>query len=47
LRHGDGGHVQHGAYTLETVTPQGERVYTRIDSIQTGVPYDADLSEAG
>jgi D-arabinitol 4-dehydrogenase len=36
--------TQHGAYTLETVTPQGERAYTRITSIQTVVPYDLDLS---
>ncbi|MDO8778773.1 MAG: mannitol dehydrogenase family protein [Burkholderiaceae bacterium] len=36
--------AQHGAYTLETVTPQGERSYTRITSIQTVVPYDRDLS---
>jgi hypothetical protein len=47
VRPGDGGHVQQGAYTLDIVTPQGERVYTRIDSIQTVVPYDADLTEAG
>ncbi|WP_198674799.1 D-arabinitol 4-dehydrogenase [Rhodoferax ferrireducens] len=36
--------AQHGAYTLETVTPQGEHAYTRITSIQTVVPYDPDLS---
>ncbi|MDO8250089.1 MAG: mannitol dehydrogenase family protein, partial [Rhodoferax sp.] len=36
--------AQHGAYTLETVTPQGERSYTRITSIQTVRPYDPDLS---
>ena len=35
--------AQHGAYTLETVTPQGERAYTRITSIQTVVPYDTAL----
>ena len=36
--------AQHGAYTLETVTPQGERTYTRITAIQTVVPYDPALS---
>jgi D-arabinitol 4-dehydrogenase len=36
--------AQGGAYTLETVTPQGECTYTRITSIQTVVPYDAELS---
>jgi D-arabinitol 4-dehydrogenase len=30
---------QHGAYTLETVTPQGVHHYTRVESIQTVVPY--------
>lgn len=35
---------QQGEYTLETVTPQGERTYTRITSIQTVVPFDAALS---
>ncbi|MEO8121561.1 MAG: D-arabinitol 4-dehydrogenase, partial [Rhodoferax sp.] len=35
--------AQHGAYTLETVTPQGERTYTRITSIQTVLPYDPTL----
>lgn len=35
--------AQHGAYTLETVTPQGERSYTRIGSIQTVLPYEPDL----
>ena len=34
---------QNGIYTLETVTPQGERKYNRISSIQTVVPYDANL----
>ncbi len=34
---------QHGTYTLETVTPQGERAYTRITSIQKVIPYDPDL----
>jgi len=36
--------AQHGAYTLETVTPQGERAYTRITSIQTVVRHDPMLS---
>jgi D-arabinitol 4-dehydrogenase len=36
--------AQQGAYTLETVTPQGERSYTRITSIQTVVRYDPLLS---
>ncbi|PXW99211.1 D-arabinitol 4-dehydrogenase [Sphaerotilus hippei] len=34
---------QGGAYTLETVTPQGERRYQRIQSIRTVVPWTADL----
>lgn len=36
--------AQQGAYTLETVTPQGERSYTRITSIQTVVRFDPMLS---
>ena len=36
--------AQGGAYTLETVTPHNERSYTRITSIQTVVPFDAELS---
>jgi D-arabinitol 4-dehydrogenase len=36
--------AQNGAYTLETVTPQGERTYTRIMSIQTVVRHDPMLS---
>ena len=36
--------AQGGAYTLETVTPDGVRDYTRITSIQTVVPYDSGLS---
>jgi D-arabinitol 4-dehydrogenase len=36
--------TQGGAYTLETVTPHNERSYTRITSIQTVVPFDAELS---
>jgi len=35
--------AQGGAYTLETVTPQNQRTYTRISSIQTVVPYTPDL----
>ncbi|TXT39886.1 MAG: D-arabinitol 4-dehydrogenase [Comamonadaceae bacterium] len=35
--------AQHGAYTLETVTPHNERSYTRISSIQTVLPYTPDL----
>jgi D-arabinitol 4-dehydrogenase len=30
---------QNGAYTLETVTPQGVHSYMRVESIQTVVPY--------
>ena len=30
---------QQGAYTLETVTPQGVHHYTRVESIQTVLPY--------
>jgi D-arabinitol 4-dehydrogenase len=36
--------AQGGAYTLETVTPQGERSYTRIASIQRVVSYQDDLA---
>jgi D-arabinitol 4-dehydrogenase len=36
--------AQGGAYTLETVTPQGERSYTRITSIQRVLPYQEDLA---
>ena len=36
--------AQGGAYTLETVTPGGERSYTRIGSIETVVPYEPELS---
>ncbi len=36
--------AQGGAYTLETITPQGERSYTRIESIQQVVPYQDDLA---
>ncbi|MDR7307067.1 D-arabinitol 4-dehydrogenase [Rhodoferax saidenbachensis] len=37
--------AQSGAYTLETVTPQGERSYTRIESIQKVIPYRDDLAD--
>ncbi|WP_439114939.1 D-arabinitol 4-dehydrogenase [Hydrogenophaga sp.] len=36
--------AQGGAYTLETVTPQGERSYTRITSIDRVLPYQPDLA---
>ncbi|HAX22394.1 MAG TPA: D-arabinitol 4-dehydrogenase [Hydrogenophaga sp.] len=36
--------AQGGAYTLETVTPQGERSYTRITSIQRVLSYQEDLA---
>jgi D-arabinitol 4-dehydrogenase len=36
--------AQGGAYTLETVTPQGERRYTRITSIQRIISYQDDLA---
>ncbi len=38
--------AQGGAYTLETVTPAGERRYTRIESIREVVPYDAGPGRA-
>lgn len=41
----DGLIAQGGAYTLETVTPQGERSYERIGSIQRVVRYQDDLRE--
>jgi D-arabinitol 4-dehydrogenase len=37
--------AQGGAYTLETVTPQGERSYTRIESIQRVISYQDDLAD--
>jgi D-arabinitol 4-dehydrogenase len=37
-------HAQGGAYTLETVTPQGEKTYTRVTSIQRVIPYQDDLA---
>ncbi|MEK8050878.1 D-arabinitol 4-dehydrogenase [Ideonella sp. DXS22W] len=36
--------AQGGAYTLETVTPQGERSYTRITSIKHVIGYQPDLA---
>lgn len=36
--------AQNGAYTLETVSPQGERSYTRITSLSEVIAYDKDLS---
>ena len=36
--------AQNGAYTLETVTPQEERSYTRISSISRVIAWDAQLS---
>jgi D-arabinitol 4-dehydrogenase len=36
--------AQGGAYTLETVTPQGERSYTRIESIKRVIHYQDDLA---
>lgn len=36
--------AQGGAYTLETVTPQGVRSYTRITSIERVLPHQDDLA---
>ncbi len=36
--------AQGGAYTLETVTPQGEREYKRIEAIKNVISWDADLA---
>jgi D-arabinitol 4-dehydrogenase len=36
--------AQRGAYTLETVTPAGERSYTKIRAIKTVVPYEPSLA---
>jgi len=33
-----------GAYTLETISPAGEHVYTRIESIKRVIPHDAQLA---
>jgi D-arabinitol 4-dehydrogenase len=35
--------AQHGEYTLETVSPAGERRYQRVGSIREVVPYTPDL----
>ena len=37
--------AQHGRYTLETVTPAGERSYTEITSIREVIPFEAGLSK--
>ena len=36
--------AQGGAYTLETVTPDGQRSYSKITAIETVVPYDPSLA---
>jgi len=36
--------AQNGAYTVETVTPAGERHYQKISAIRTIVPYDPSLA---
>jgi D-arabinitol 4-dehydrogenase len=36
--------AQHGAYTLETVTPQGERAYETIRAISRVLPWSPDLA---
>jgi len=36
--------AQGGAYTLETVTPQGERSYTRVTAIRNVLPYELSLA---
>jgi len=40
----DGLTAQQGVYTLETVTPTGERQYESIHSIQKVLPWQADLA---
>lgn len=37
-------HAQGGAYTLETVSPEGERRYERIESIREVVPFEPSLT---
>lgn len=37
--------AQNGEYTLETVTPQGEREYETVRAIKKVVPWSADLAE--
>ncbi len=36
-------HRQHGAYTLETISPSGEHRYQRITAIREVVPYEPSL----
>jgi D-arabinitol 4-dehydrogenase len=36
--------AQHGAYTLETVTPEGVRSYERITAIERVIPYHVSLA---
>ncbi len=36
-------HRQHGAYTLETISPSGEHHYQRITAIREVVPYEPSL----
>ena len=36
--------AQHGEYTLETVSPAGERAYERIRSIRSVVPFEPSLA---
>jgi len=36
--------AQGGAYTLETVTPDGERSYSKITAIKTVIPYESSLA---
>jgi len=37
--------IQNGRYTLETVTPAGDRAYKCIDSIRVVFPWRADMTE--
>lgn len=37
--------AQHGRYTLETVTPAGQRAYETITAIERVIPYAPDLAE--
>ncbi|HEY0820181.1 MAG TPA: D-arabinitol 4-dehydrogenase [Rhizobacter sp.] len=37
--------AQHGQYTLETVSPRGERLYERITAIREVIPYDRSLAQ--
>ena len=36
--------AQQGAYTLETISPEGQRHYERITAIRQVIPHDADLA---